>query len=169
MSTHKVLRDGGLHEIRAAGKVWQSTLHVLNVMDVGSQADTNVDRKNGSDPGGKLYEILASAAGIGVSITIEGTMPEGEEQSYLLMTAIMECATNTVRHARGSEMAVRLFEGKNMLSVRIENNGIQPKGDIVEGGGLSDLRRRIEKAGGSMNIQSRPIYRLTITLPRKEN
>lgn len=81
-------------------------------------------------------------------------MPEDEEQSYLLMTAIMECATNTVRHARGSEMAVRLFEEKNTLSVRIENNGIQPKGDIVEGGGLSDLRRRIEKAGGSMNIQS---------------
>ena len=50
----------------------------------------------------------------------------------------------------------------------ITNNGKRPDGPIVEGGGLSTLRRRVERAGGTMVVQSLPIFKLTVTVPREK-
>ena len=47
------------------------------------------------------------------------------------------------------------------------NDGIQPTCDIVEGGGLSSLRRKIEREGGSMMVDAFPEFTLTVTLPMK--
>ena len=41
-----------------------------------------------------------------------------------------------------------------------------PERQIVEGGGLSTLRRRIERAGGRMVVQSFPKFQLTVTVPK---
>lgn len=50
----------------------------------------------------------------------------------------------------------------------IKNNGLPPTKTVREGGGLSSLRRRIEKAGGTMTVHSLPNFVLEITLPHKE-
>ena len=47
-------------------------------------------------------------------------------------------------------------------NVRIRNNGNQPDNEITEGGGLSNIRQKIEKAGGYMKIQSTPEFELCI-------
>lgn len=47
-------------------------------------------------------------------------------------------------------------------NVRIRNNGKQPDKEITEGGGLSNIRQKIEKAGGYMKIQSTPEFELCI-------
>ena len=47
-------------------------------------------------------------------------------------------------------------------------NGAVPKEKITEGGGLSMLRRRIEKAGGKMEVWSIPRFKLIISLPEQE-
>ena len=80
-----------------------------------------------------------------------------------------ECTTNVVRHAGGSEMTVRIQSDERCVTAHITNNGAPPAGDITEGGGLSGLRRRVESAGGTMRLESRPSFALTITLPREEN
>ena len=49
----------------------------------------------------------------------------------------------------------------------VTNNGKIPEGDIVEGGGLSTLRRRVERAGGTMRVDARPSFRLTVTVPKE--
>ena len=41
--------------------------------------------------------------------------------------------------------------------------------EIKEGGGLSSLRRRIEKAGGTVTVHSLPVFVLEVTLPDKES
>jgi Lhr-like helicase len=51
--------------------------------------------------------------------------------------------------------------------VAITNNGAPPKAKIKEGGGLSSLRRRIEKAGGTVTVHSLPVFVLEVTLPDK--
>ena len=54
-----------------------------------------------------------------------------------------------------------------MTIVTIENDGKPPDRDVVEGGGLSMLRRRIEYAGGSMKVVSSPVFRLIVSLPEE--
>ena len=50
----------------------------------------------------------------------------------------------------------------------VTNDGIKPEKEIVEGGGLSTLRRRVERIGGFMRIDSKPQFVLTVTVPKEK-
>ena len=153
-----------LSELQEAGKVW---LRVLGrTLASGSAAEEQPEQPS---TGAALDELLSSAEGIGVRIRLEGELPKDSANAYLLITAMRECATNVVRHAGGSEMTVRIQSDERCVTAHITNNGAPPAGDITEGGGLSGLRRRVESAGGTMRLDSRPSFALTITLPREEN
>ena len=153
-----------LSELQEAGKVW---LRVLDrTLASGSAAEEQPEQPS---TGAALDELLSSAEGIGVRIRLEGELPKDSANAYLLITAMRECATNVVRHAGGSEMTVCIQSDERCVTAHITNNGAPPAGDITEGGGLSGLRRRVESAGGTMRLKSRPFFALTITLPREEN
>ena len=115
-----------------------------------------------------VAELTEGIAGIGVALHVRGEFPQKSGAAYLLTAAVRECAINTVRHAKGSEMTVELTKTPHSLIAAITNDGLAPAGEVVEGGGLSALRRRIEGAGGSMQVESTPRFRLVITLPGKE-
>ena len=169
LTTRRTLTEqGALDELQQAGKLWRQKIPAFAVVDFISYDDLKNGQEAATSLVDPLRELIDSSAGLGVKITLNGILPEDSKLAYLLVTAMRECATNTVRHARGTEMTVTLFETARSISAQITNNGQQPKGEIREGGGLTDLRRRIEKAGGSMHIKSTPIYQLSMTLPRKE-
>ena len=152
-----------LSELQETGKIW---LRVLDrTLASGSAAGEQAEQPS---TGAALKELLSSAEGIGIRIRMEGEPPKDSAGAYLLITAMRECATNVVRHAGGSEMTVRFRRDEHGVTARITNNGAPPAGDITEGGGLSGLRRRVESAGGSMRVESRPEFALTVTLPREE-
>ena len=120
-----------------------------------------------------LQNALLLARSIGVTATLCGAPPEDAARRELLAFAIRECAANAVKHAEADALDVTLSpchpepsaaESKD-LTVTIVNNGRPPKGPIAESGGLLSLRRRVEAAGGSMTVQSAPVFRLTLTLP----
>ena len=100
---------------------------------------------------------------------MRGELPQSGNLAYLLTVAIRECATNTVRHAEGSEMTVDISDADGYVCASITNNGKQPEQEVTEGGGLGALRRRIESAGGTMAVESAPVFRLNITLPERGN
>lgn len=95
-----------------------------------------------------------------------GELPQQENVAYLLTCAVRECVTNAVRYAEATELFVVFSETEAEASVTISNNGKVPEGEIVEGGGLSTLRRRIERAGGVMIVQSHPNFKLTVTVTK---
>ena len=75
---------------------------------------------------------------------------------------------NTARHADGDELYITVSDDGEFLTARFSNNGRPPKTEIVEGGGLSSLRRMAEMAGESMRIESSPRFLLTIMIPKGE-
>ena len=75
----------------------------------------------------------------------------------------------TVRDAEGSEMTVDISDADGYVCASITNNGKLPEQEVTEGGGLGALRRRIESAGGTMAVESAPVFRLNITLPERGN
>lgn len=102
---------------------------------------------------------------MGVLVLITGTSPAQEKLKEITSLAIRECAANCVRHADGTELYISFVEEQDKLNITITNNGIAPKEEIHEGGGLSILRRYIEEINGSMLVQSMPTFALNITLP----
>lgn len=112
-----------------------------------------------------LYE---SAAGSGVAIRIRGTEPAGGAAD-LMYAAMQVCLSNAIQYAQATELIVNIWEDGDRYTVLIRNNGKPPEKTITEGGGLSNLRRRIERIGGTMTVQSLPEFALVIGIPNREN
>jgi len=103
-----------------------------------------------------------------VAFIQSGILPKDDKLAYYLTCAVRECVTNAVRYAEATELYADFTETETEASVVVTNNGKVPESEIVEGGGLSTLRRRVERAGGSMVVRSRPCFQLTVTVPKKK-
>lgn len=132
---------------------WRRTLKLLH----------NEIRKDDETDG--YSELLEIASSIGVEIVQTGELPNEAACAYLIVAAIRECLTNAIRHAEGNRLFVSISQSMETATAVITNNGKIPEDEITEGGGLTSLRTRIEKAGGTMQIQSRPVFSLMITIP----
>ena len=100
-----------------------------------------------------------------IKVTVEGKLPHEPPQSELAATAILACLTNLYRHARGDELYIRCEETEGSFRLTFTNNGAQPDAPITETGGLKNLRRKVEDAGGKMEVRSMPQFELILTLP----
>ena len=109
----------------------------------------------------KLYE---SADSSGVTVRIRGTEPTNGAAD-LMYAAMQVCLSNAVQYAQATELTAHIWEDGDRYNILLRNNGKPPEKPITEGGGLSNLRRRIERAGGTMTVQSLPVFALVIGLP----
>ena len=107
---------------------------------------------------------LRNAARIGVTVRTEGEIPPAGQVRDLLAQAVEQCAANAARHAGGDMLTLRVSEECGKLKAEITNNGKPPEGEIRETGGLAALRRMAEDAGAGMNVESEPVFRLTLRI-----
>ena len=161
-SRNLLVQDSTLEDYAKCTQRWKKVLDIISV------ADRSNSRENVCNAYSALDELISASADIGVKVIVEGTLPRSEELAYLMIAAMRECATNTVRHADGSEMTVNIIHTYMADTVRITNNGKKPEGKIIEGTGLSGLRRSVENYGGKMLVESVPEFRLIVMFPRKE-
>lgn len=131
--------------------VYMTTVQ-MNSFLLGEAKDSGAEKED------VLKDAIAAAKSIGVSVQLEGTMPEDEKFRRLLSLAIKECAANAVKHAGGTVLLATLSENTAVLT----NNGRPPKKEIAESGGLLALRREVEAAGRKMTVESLPEFKLTI-------
>lgn len=133
-------------------EIWKETLDSLrNEME--------------EDEGNSAFEeMIQIAKGIGVSIHIDGVLPEDERLYEIITCGLREMLTNVVRHAAGHHLYLAITYDRECMQAVYTNDGIAPEREIVEGGGLSMLRRKIEQNNGIMNIQSVPNFSLTIIM-----
>ena len=115
-----------------------------------------------------LSEVRKTCESVKLGFIQPGELPKEENAAYLLACAIRECVTNAVRYASATELYADFTETESDAAVSVTNNGNAPDSEIVEGGGLSTLRRRVERAGGTMAVQSRPRFELTVTVPKEK-
>lgn len=117
-----------------------------------------------------LMQIRKTCEAVKLGFVQRGRLPKEESLAYLLTCAVRECVTNAVRYAGARELYADFSETETTACVIVTNDGKRPESEIVEGGGLSTLRRRVEREGGSMLVQSFPCFQLTVTVPKgKEN
>ena len=113
-------------------------------------------------------EAIGIAGAIGVSVSVSGEPPKGCPARDLLGRAIRECAANTVKHAGGGRLYVSLtYDGGRMNAV-LKGDGDAPDGPVTESGGLLNLRRGVESAGGEMTVTCTPQVTVTLSLPTEE-
>ena len=149
-----LLSDASLEEIRSSASIWERSIELL------------YHANNMPDETDDLEYAKERAAALGVSVLTGGDFPTDTAARRIFALAVRECVTNCVRHAGGNKVFAFAFSENGCNKLKITNNGAPPEGEITEGGGLSALRRRIEKSGGTMEIKSLPFFELCVTLGR---
>ena len=113
-----------------------------------------------------LLQIRKTCEFVKLDFIKNGELPKSEKVAYILTCAVRECVTNAVRYAEATELYADFSESETEACVTLTNNGKLPEGEIAEGGGLSSLRHRVERAGGQMIVESSPVFKLTVTIPK---
>ena len=115
---------------------------------------------------GELAEFMRDADTIGVKAELNGEMPQQQELYRVFLLAMRECLTNSVRHADATSLTIDIQNDDCSASIRITNNGKPPESKVIPKGGLLNLYSHITNLGGSMEIQSNPVFVLTVTVPK---
>jgi len=63
---------------------------------------------------------------------------------------------------------VDITEAVQEIWVKITNDGKKPEEQIIEGGGLSELRRQVEQDGGVMEVGTQLGFAVIIVLPKEK-
>lgn len=112
------------------------------------------------------WELLQDAArAVDVTIEKKGKLPGSKKERKVIIAALHECLTNTVKHAKGDKLSIFIWSGNEILCAELRNNGKLPEGEIRETGGLKNLRRTVENTGGEMTIESTPCFVLRLQFP----
>ena len=144
-----------LAQLRQMAEQWRATIGLLH-------ADTPGQRE---DP---IFLAQERGRELGAQVILAGSFPQSKAARELLSLAIRECTSNCIRHAEGTKIFAQCAAGAGSAVLTLTNNGRAPQGPIQEGGGLTGLRRLVEKAGGEMQVQARPRFMLRISVPVKE-
>ena len=113
----------------------------------------------------RLEAIRRTFEDIGVRLSVTGELPRDPAAGLLLADIVAEAATNAVRHAFADAVFVRLRRENGEFCAEIADSGIPPSGKIAEGGGLTEMRRRLRLAGGALEVRTSPRFTLKIRLP----
>ena len=105
------------------------------------------------------WDLLEKAAEmLHILINLDGELPKNLKWRNAVIAAIRECLTNTSAHAGGDRLTVKIRSCGGDITAEFTNTGRPPEGEIQETGGLKNLRRIVEQAGGSMTIESCPRF-----------
>lgn len=114
-----------------------------------------------------MVKLHRAAKATGIRLEITGELPADNAAQLMFVQAAAEALTNAISHAGAKTLYLHFLHDVYDYIAQFTNDGIQPTCDIVEGGGLSSLRRKIEREGGSMMVDAFPEFTLTVTLPMK--
>ncbi|MCR5503580.1 MAG: hypothetical protein K6F53_11285 [Lachnospiraceae bacterium] len=112
------------------------------------------------------YVISKEADLLGIRLNLIGELPKERELIPVVDAAVSTQISNTLKHTNGTEITIAVAETEDHYVLSFTNDGDAPKGEIEPRGGLENLRRKTEDAGGRMEIISSPGFILKITLPK---
>ncbi|MDT5324218.1 MAG: hypothetical protein QOF25_1370, partial [Mycobacterium sp.] len=94
-----------------------------------------------------------SAVPVDLEVGVDRQLPESAEVAAYYV--VSEALTNVAKHARASEVNVRVEADEANLHLWIRDNGIGGA-DCGNGSGLTGLIDRVEALGGMLEISSLP-------------
>ena len=162
-----------LHDYMGAGLIamrqilrHNQTEEAANAIELLRQAVSAIKNDNTYPQGrSELDGFMHDAEAIGIKVNLSGELPEQEELRCVMILAMRECLTNSVRHAGATALHVAVEKNGDSFSMKITNDGKAPETEVVPKGGLHNLYRHIADCGGTMEIQWKPVFVLTVVLP----
>ena len=117
------------------------------------------------DCGHSLHSVARSFKNLGVSVDIQGPLPEKPDVQKAFYEIATEAMTNAVHHGYATEIVISFSRSDGAWGLHIRDNGTVREGSISEGGGLREMRRKISELGGSFSYTAAPHFTISISVP----
>ena len=154
LSTDNAVIRGTDEERRCILETWQKNILLLCI-EADSDTKSNV-----------LSDLNELSKLIGVTLIYDKPLQTQDADTLRLFSlAAEEAMTNAAKHGGASQIFIKLNEGGGTLEAVFSNDGKASEGEIVEAGGLSQLRHCIEKAGGKIEVSTDEGVSLKISIP----
>lgn len=137
------------------------------LMDFIHNLPTALREEEMQSPAHRLKMLKETFQGMDVSVEIQGELPEDIEVAYNFAEIAVECVTNAVRHGYATRVQLHFFQN-SCWRMTVMDNGIPPVEPIREGGGISEMRRRIDRLGGTLELYTVPRFSIQIFVPKEE-
>ena len=135
-------------------KTWQQNIMLL-CMRSEPETQSNV-----------LSDLTQLGALIGIRPVFDGAPHTNDPDTLRLFSdATEEIMSNARKHGNATVVYVSVSSVSGKFYARYTNNGISPGPDTRESGGLSHLRARIEAAGGTLRLQTRNDFSVSLMIP----
>ncbi len=125
-------------------------------------------RAEGQDilPVEKLQALAKAFQSIGVTIRFPAAMLSQCSHPKLLVNIIREAVNNAVKHGFANEIEVQCLHTNTDIKLVITDNGIPSTGEITEGGGITEMRRKLQLLGGELTVTTTPHFTLVARIPK---
>ena len=111
--------------------------------------------------------LVRFATKTGLDVHITGDFPGEDRVLSIFFQAAAEALTNAVKHANAKTIYIDLTENETHYKVEFRNDGDIPRTSVREGGGLTSLRKKVEFAGGTMSVNYKNEFILTIIMKKE--
>ena len=85
----------------------------------------------------------------------DGLAVEDPELAHLLLRCCQEIVTNAAKHAEAANLWLEIAEADGVIGVRARDDG-RGAASPAAGRGLTGMRERLERAGGRLEVVTRP-------------
>jgi signal transduction histidine kinase len=104
----------------------------------------------------RLGDVIAGQLQGTVTVRADEVLDLAADDKLVLYRVTQEALSNIIKHAQATEATVDVTAGDGMVSLRVQDNGKGFDLDRIgpSGMGIRMMRERLEKAGGSLAIQS---------------
>jgi len=155
----RYLRHGGSPDIETFSTLSESLLNSINKPE-----------ETPENPQSELDILVNIYERAGIDIRLTGDLPHDRNISAAMVYVLREAAANAVIHGYADKIYAWIMimynDGKCVMRVTDNSNQILVK--IKEGGGIAGMRRRLEKLGGKLYIETSPRFTLTAAVPLNE-
>lgn len=101
----------------------------------------------------ELLSAIRSDTGLNITTITELTADLLPIQQYVLLRAVKECATNSIRHGGSTEADLLLQEHRDYVRLTFTDNGVGAE-TVTHGFGLQSMRESVESIGGTLTVDS---------------
>ena len=136
--------------------VWEKAIRFLQTQHKESSKTTS------------LEDLLQSIKGIGINVQIQGEIPTLTQDLRLFEELLRECSTNSKKHGQAKNIYVDTNCNEDGWQFRLSNDGKLPENPLVFAGGLKSLDEKIERLGGSLNVEVDTMVCVTAKIPFRQ-
>ena len=113
-----------------------------------------------------LNSLVRNFETLGIKVHIQGSLPSLPDLQKTFYDIITEGMTNAVHHGYATKITILLEETATAWTLNLTDNGISKEDPIIEGGGLTGIRAKVDALDGTFSYTTRPHFSIDITIPK---